>query len=237
MADEKYMIKVQALLNTAGHPATAPEEAEAAIAKATELMAKYSIDQAMLDSIRPKQDVPIDKKYQIPSPYGVNKTSLMNVIAKALGCKLVRIQTGKVQVVHVFGYQTDIEHMELLYTSLLLQMTGQGLRMQGYDAGHTRSLRNTWMMGFVNAVGKRLEEAYSKARKDAEEEYAGTSTALVLADRKSIIDQMVSDTCGKLRPGGRRYYRDRQAYASGQQAGRRADIGQGRVGRTAKALR
>lgn len=232
MADEKYLERVRFLLNKA-ESTDSSEEAEALVAKATELMAKYSIDQALLDATRPVKDEPIIKKYTLRAPYARDKWTLMSRIGEALSCQVVRIQAGQHQVVQVFGYKTDIEHLEMLYTSLLLQQTNQVMHVIGYDAGHTKTLRKSWMIGFADAVGRRLIQVYAKVTEEAENTHAGT--ALVLADRKTIVEQMVGVHFPKMRKSTQTAQSGR-AYRAGAEAGERADIGQQRVGRTTKAL-
>ena len=119
MSDKLTIIR--ALLAKAEDPATTEHEAEAYNVKASELIAKYGIDAALLAESRPETDKLIDKRVEILAPYAVDKVTLFYVTLKAFRCEAIRLGSGRVQVLRVYGYASDIERAELLYTSLLLQ--------------------------------------------------------------------------------------------------------------------
>src|SRR4051794_35012987 len=60
--------KVRKLLAKAEDPACSPAEAEALTAKATELIAKYGVDQALLAARDPARDSVVDRMIEVPSP-------------------------------------------------------------------------------------------------------------------------------------------------------------------------
>ena len=125
MTETKILERVRKLLAKAEAEGCTPEEAEALTAKAAELMAKYGIEQALLDATKPSADnKPTDRKFDIPAPYATVKSSLLFNIGKAMGCNGVRLtsRTGDGVVLHMFGFRSDVERAEILYTSLLLQM-------------------------------------------------------------------------------------------------------------------
>jgi hypothetical protein len=132
--------------------------------------------------------------------------------------------------VHVFGYASDLERADILYTSLLLQMA-HGLTAATVPArvSSVRAWRRSWLLGFVAAVVARVKAAEDRAAASSSAaEHTGPSTALVLADRSVVIRRNMEQAYPVTRQARVTYtgngYRD--GYAKGQQA----DVGATRVG-------
>lgn len=239
MADQDGILeKVRKLLAKAEAEGVTLPEAEALTAKATELMGRYGIDQARLNAARPGSDVLANRKIDIDNPWASVKVILLAGVFGAMRCKIIQLNhPGSGARVHVFGYQSDLDRAELLYTSLLVQMH-RGLAAQRVPGagGQAKAWRRSWMIGFANMVVKRVEAAEQHATAQAKTEdqaAAGPGTALVLRDRslavKSAFQQeyprtrSVRITCGV------------SGYGSGTSAGQGADIGGVRVGAGATA--
>ncbi|GHA14865.1 MULTISPECIES: DUF2786 domain-containing protein [Streptomyces] len=216
-----------------------PEEAEALTAKAAELMAKYGIEQALLDDGRAGGDAPIDRKITIANPWAMERVMLINRIALAMGCELIhlgRIGNGPSRLVHVFGFESDVQRVELLYTSLLLQMHSS-LAAQRVPVGErARAWRRSWLLGYISRVGDRIEDAERRARQEASGQVTATgrSAALVLADRKAVVTRRYRAAYPRTRKARATTFTG-TGYGAGWAAGGRADIGGHRIGRTAAA--
>jgi hypothetical protein len=132
----------------------------------------------------------------------------------------------------VFGYASDLERADILYTSLLLQMA-RGLAAAVIPDGvrSPRAWRRSWLLGFVTAVITRVRSAEDRAATDAEGETAsGPSTALVLADRAVVIRRQLAEAYPVTRKTRITY--SGRGYSAGYAQGQRADIGNARLGQT-----
>jgi membrane peptidoglycan carboxypeptidase len=240
--NNKMLGKIRALLALAEDPAATGPEAEAFMAKAAELMAKYGIDRALLGALHPETDKVGDKIVVVPGPYAMGRMRLLHCIAVALGVRTLQRHRnagqdpGTVEL-HMFGMESDLERVEILYTSLLLQV----LTAQTRDAVNSpaaarspRKWKRDYIEGFATVVHNRLKDAEDRARRAAEPEArakTGKSMELVLVDRKAQIDRRFAAiypntrTTGSRRKVGSGYFR-------GNEAGRRADLGGSRVGST-----
>jgi len=239
-SDEDLLGKVRKLLAKAEDESVTPAEAEALTAKAAELMARYGIDRARLGATRPETDAPADKIVTLDNPWAGVKAHLLSGLVQALRCQCVLLG-GKTTRIHVFGYASDIERADILFTSLLVQMA-RGLAAQQVPAASARAWRRSWMLGFISAVVARVraaEQAAAQAADTADAQQAasgdsGPSTALVLADRTQTIH----------RNAQRAYPRTRQTrvtytgsgYSDGYREGQKADIGGARLRAGSKAL-
>jgi hypothetical protein len=220
--------RVRKLLAKAEDEGCAPAEAEALTAKAAELMARYGIDRALLGALHPETDRPENRVFTLGNPWGDVKRHLLAGLSTALRCQcvLTRHETGT--RLHVFGYRSDLERADILFTSLLVQMARALAGQEAPGAGGAaRAWRRSWMLGYSSAVVTRVraaEEAAASAAGGSDEQAAGgQSTALVLADRSLVVREQVAAAYPRLRATRVTY--SGSGYGDGYREGQRADIG------------
>ncbi len=230
-APGRLLDRVRKLLAKAEADGVTPQEAQALTAKAAELMARYGIDRALLAADRPETDRPANRIVDIDNPWGREKAHLLCGLAGALRCQCVLL-TGRRpgSRVHVFGFASDIERTDLLYTSLLVQMW-HGLaaaRVPGHSR-NPRAWRRSWLLGFATAVIARVRDAELRAARGAGAGRPGSSerAALVLADRSAIVRRQVALAYPVTRMSKVTY--TGSGYGDGYAEGQRADIGSGRL--------
>src|ERR1700746_3513541 len=164
--------RVRNLLAKAEAEGVTPPEAEALTAKAAELMARYGIDRARLAASRPETDRPGSRIIDVANPCAQGRAHLLAGLPGAMRCQCVLLSTTKPGArIHVFGYASDLERTDILYTSLLLQMA-RGLAVAvvppgGCSAG---AWRRSGLLGFVTAVITRVRSAEDRAAASAEGE-------------------------------------------------------------------
>ena len=228
--DADLLDRVRKLLAKAEDEGCSPAEAEALTAKAAELMARYGIDRALLGALRPETDRPADRVFTLVNPWGDVKRHLLAGLAMALRCQCVQTRSDQGTRLHVFGYTSDLERADILFTSLLVQMA-RALASQavpGYG-GEARSWRRSWMLGYAAAVVARVraaEEAAvasASAGAGAEDAANGQSAALVLADRSLVVRRQVAAAYPRLRKTRVTY--SGSGYGDGYREGQKADIG------------
>src|ERR1700739_2802800 len=161
---DALLARVRKLLVKAEADGVTQAEAEALTAKAAELMAKYGIDRALLAAVRPETDRPDDRVIDIANPWARVQAHLLCGLAAALRCQCVLLPAQSGQRVHVFGYASDIERADVLYTSVLVQMW-HGLVATDVpaDAYSVRAWRRSWLLGFAAAVIARVRAAEQRA--------------------------------------------------------------------------
>ncbi len=237
--------RIRKLLGKAEDEACTPGEAEALTAKAAELMARYGIERALLGAARPETDKPADRMVTLRNPWAAVKGHLLAGLAAALRCQCVIVNQRDGRAAHIFGYASDIERTDILFTSLLVQMA-RALAAQDVPAtgGAAKAWRRSWMLGYCTAVVTRVraaeESAVTSASADESSETsartaAGQPTALVLADRSLIVRQRVESAYPRLRRTRITY--TGRGYGDGYREGQRADIGGTKIrSRSAEAL-
>ena len=156
----RMLTRIRALLAKA--EATGfPEEAEALSAKAQELMARHSIDEALLDAQAPAKDTPGACRIGVEAPYEQAKAVLLDAVAGANHCRAVWNEAFGFST--VVGFEGDLEVVELLYTSLLVQATSAMTRAEAAQrAGgrrRTKTFRQSFLAAYAHRIGDRLARA------------------------------------------------------------------------------
>ncbi len=115
-------------------------ERESCLAKVGELMVRHSIEEALLRSAdsTPATERPTERLLVVPSPYAARKVSLFGAVGEHCGCTVIDIgaEPDGVRRVAAVGYPRDLERMELLTTSLLVQLTRALLAESPDSGGH-----------------------------------------------------------------------------------------------------
>lgn len=158
--ESRMLARIRALLAKA--EATGfPEEAEALTAKAQELTARYSIDEALLAARAPAADTPGACRIGVEAPYEQAKAVLLDVVASANHCRAVWNEPLGFST--VVGFEADLEVAELLYTSLLVQATHAMTKAEAAQrAGgrkRTKTFRQSFLAAYAHRMGIRLTAA------------------------------------------------------------------------------
>ncbi|WP_121894242.1 DUF2786 domain-containing protein [Streptomyces shenzhenensis] len=195
-----------------------PEEAEALSAKAQELMARHSIDEALLAAEAPAADTPGAWRIGVEPPYEQAKAVLLDAVATANHCRAVWHEPFGFST--VVGFAADLEVVELLHTSLLVQATHAMTRAEAAQrAGgrkRTKTFRQSFLAAYAHRVGDRLTAVA--------ETQAGPELLPVLATREVAVSEQTErmfprTTSTRLRGAG-----DAAGWTEGARAADRAQV-------------
>lgn len=231
-ADDRILGRIRALLAKA-ESTEFEEEAEALSARAQELMAKYSIDHALLAAQAGEREEPSGHRIPVDGPYEEPKATLLNVIALANRCRAV--WSKEVGLMTVIGFPADLNAVEILFTSLLVQANTAMLRAGGkkdeFGRSRTRAFRQSFLVSYAIRIGERLEEATAHATAEAVDELAaaerdgagamssGADLVPFLAARQHAVDDAVDELFGgNLKRGRSARVTDAEGWASGRAA-------------------
>ncbi|QKW20008.1 DUF2786 domain-containing protein [Kitasatospora sp. NA04385] len=252
-ADEPRMLgRIRALLAKAESTGF-PEEAEALTAKAQELMARHSIDEALLAAGGGRSaDDPAAVRIGVDNPYEGPKTMLLDAVAAANRCRVVWAK--EFGFCTVVGFDADLDAVELLYTSLLVQATAAmhraGSRKHKDGAARTKAFRQSFLVAYAARIRERLAGATERATERAAEEAAAGRTngtgpdgdplpavpagglLPVLAARAEAVEDAVREMFPRL-VSQRVRVSDGEGWAEGRAAADRASLhrGSGRIER------
>lgn len=202
-------------------------EAEALTAKAQELMARYAISAAMVEELGAPgpEGAPERVDIQLEPPYVDAKAFLLGSVARANRCRLV--WSSQPPLGAVFGFPDDLQAVELLYTSLLIQaargMAAAGPVRDVTGTYRTRSFRRSFLLGFAGRIGERLRSAAEATTADVASE-TGVSLVPLFVERAARVDAAVREAFPHSAPHEFRIGNG-GGYLAGREAGDRASLG------------
>lgn len=189
--DQRVLARVRNLLAKA-EATEFPEEAEALSAKAQELMTRYALERAVLDAGTSDRGAgPIACRLWLDPPYVGAKSMLANAVAAANRCRTVLSE--KLGFVTVLGHQSDLETVELLTTSLLVQAARAMLAFGRSTpaGGHSRSaaFRQSFLLAYAGRIGERLQAATDSVVAASAD--LGGNLLPVLAAREEAVEALL----------------------------------------------
>lgn len=240
MSDNAKLALIRALLAKA--EATEFEaEAESFRAKAFELMAQYGVEEAMINNLKPEgakeavesRRVVVDGRYALPKARFLQK---IVVAMRGRAIRLVSERGASSQVIQVFGFPSDLDRAELLWTSLCLQMYTMVNHAVVPYYESPRGYRNGLVAGFIETVGQRVKEREAKTRDEAEDASASdtVSVALVLFDRDSAVERAYETAYPRTKSSSSSFGLGSGGYYEGQAHGRKANLGGTGLGRASQ---
>ena len=189
-ADAKVIERVRALIAKA--EATGfPEEAEAFMAKAQALITRHAIDEVTVRSggqAAPAQVVA--RHVLLDDPYLKPKYTLLAAVADANRCRAVLLPNYGVAT--VFGAASDLDAVELLFTSLLAQATTLMLSAESGHEQRKKSFRHAFLLSFAGRIGQRLTEATRDALLENPSAQRSSLPALVERERAAAAAASVA---------------------------------------------
>ncbi|MFI8007698.1 DUF2786 domain-containing protein [Streptomyces sp. NPDC086010] len=155
--EPRMLTRIRALLAKA--EATGfPEEAEALTTKAQELMARHSIDEALLAARTHAAGTPGARRIGVDAPYESAKAVLLDSVASANRCRAV--WNSDLGFTTVVGFEPDLDAVELLFTSLLVQgtaaMTKAEAGQRAAGRKRTKTFRQSFLLAYAQRLGSRL---------------------------------------------------------------------------------
>jgi Protein of unknown function (DUF2786) len=224
VTDDRALGRIRGLLAKA-ESTEFEAEAEALTAKAQELMSRHAIDAAMLaggGAGWTAAEVEA-RRLHLADPHAEAKAALVQAVAGVNGVRVVLVPAFG--IVTMVGMRSDVDLVELLVTSLLVQ-AARGLG-EATRAGGARARSTAFRRGFLYAYAQRIDERLSTARDAARAEATaayGSALAPVLADRQAAVDRVVEELFPQLRRRGGRTV-DADGWSAGRQAADSADLG------------
>ena len=202
-----------------------PHEADAFARKAAQLVAAHRLD---LTSSTARGEIEIRRLDLQGGPYVGARLQLLLVVARTNDCRVITESTGRGTVANVVGVSTDLEAVELLYTSLHAQASVGMAKLHRPTSGATRQARRSFLLGFALQVGLMLAE--ERAAAEAQAGRALHDTLLpALRSRRSQIDDFIRAEFGRLTTRRRPGLTSADGWDEGIDAASQSDVGRRKV--------
>ncbi len=219
--------KVRALLAKA-ESSTFEAEAAAFTAKAQELMTRHRLDRAVLGATDHTGEAPVGRRVPVDDPYAGAKACLLVEICEANGTHAVWSKSLGFST--VMGFADDIDAVEELYTSLLVQATAalvrEGSKQDRSGRSRTTRFRRSFLLGFATRIGARLSAATADTVARADDG-AGGRLLPMLAARDDEVRAATDRTFPEVTRSRSSGASDGEGWFAGTLFGDRADLGLG----------
>ncbi|MBB5808100.1 hypothetical protein F4560_007868 [Saccharothrix ecbatanensis] len=209
--DPRILNRVRGLLAKAESTAF-PEEAEALSAKAQELVTRHALERMPLEAA-----TTTSRRLWLDKRYFDGKAQVVHVVAQANRCRAVVYDLGFVALV---GEELDLEIVELLSASLLVQatraMVAAGEKARKGEEARSASFRKSFLLSYAHRIGERLRTVNEVPVDD-------DRLLPVLAERKKAVEEyfgaMFTRTVAKSTP-----VRSAAGWDAGRSAADRANL-------------
>lgn len=219
---------------------TNEHERDAFNKKAEELMLRYGIEQAELESVGKVRPEEITQETIVfTTPFHAIVGSFVNGITTSLGSLSVLQSRGAKQrqiVIWIIGHKTDVEHAVILVNSLWSQANlavsawakgpaKQDLMYQISDSQGRWRARREFVRAFGHTVYQRIA-----AERQVQEQSASTGASLVLVSKQERVDDWMHKHHNVREARHSSLMGGQSGYSAGVQAGQQADIGTRGIG-------
>lgn len=240
MNHDKVIDKIKKLLRLA--ESADVNEAATAAGQAQRLMEQYRIDQAILSVDEDAPDGAVDEeniKEFSDEPLAASgrlaqwKSSLGVAIASINGCRCVLSKEWSGRkfrtTLCLVGHPSDVATVRYLFAYLVSEIERL---CKERNNGRGRTWANSFRIGAVHTVRKRLQEAKEQARLDARKKLKGNTKALARISkalervdaRAGAVDLWMKDNLEMTTGRSRASSRDWDAYREGKRAGESIDL-------------
>ena len=227
--DGNLVSRVRKLMDKAAATSNV-HEADAFSRKAAELIARHRIDpDALVASAN--DGLAVREIVLGRGAYVRARLALLMAVAEAHDGRVVFASTPTGTVAYVAGHNSDLDLIEVLYTSLHTQAAAQMASERRSTPAATQRHRRSFLFGYADRVAKSFDEARVSAEASASVAADSASRSLARRERIQQVDEFVSKRFGRVRTARSSAGAELGGWSAGSAAAERADLGRQRVDR------
>jgi len=227
--DHTLVSRVKKLMDKASATANV-HEADAFSRKAAELVARHRIDPAALVE-RDDDELAVREVSLGRGAYVRGRLALLTAVAEAHDARVVFANTPTGTVAYVAGYVSDLDVIEVMYTSLHAQAASQMSAVRRSTGAATQRYRRSFLFGYADRVATSFDDVRAVAAEGAPAAVAADRDGRSLAtlERGRRVEEFVSQRFGRVRAARGAAGAEVTGWSAGSDAARRADIGRERL--------
>lgn len=228
-ADQTLVSRVRKLMDKAAATSN-PHEADAFSRKAAELIARHRIDPDALVEAR-GDELAVREMVLGRGAYVRARLALLMAVAEAHDSRVVFASTPTGTIAYVAGHVSDLDLVEVMYTSLHAQAAAQMALERRATPAATQRHRRSFLLGYADRVAKSFDEVRAAAQAGSPTPVAvdGSGRSLARLDRVQQVDEFVGQRFGRVRTARSSAGAELGGWSAGSAAARRADLGRQRV--------
>jgi hypothetical protein len=229
-ADGDLLVRVRKLLDKA-EATTNAHEADAFSRKAAELIAAHRIDPDRLAAVDAGDDLRVRDIEIGRGAYVRARLALFQAIAEANDVRIVFQARPHGTVVMAAGFRSDLDVVEVLYTSLHQQASSQMAGVKRQTGAATQKFRRSFLFGFADRIGEVLSESKRHAEEQVRSSDAAVTSARALATttRNERVEEFATASFGRVRTARAPSAAQVGGWGAGAAAASQADVGRTRL--------
>jgi hypothetical protein len=228
-ADQTLVARVRKLMDKAAATSN-PHEADSFSRKAAELIARHRIDpdalvEASVDELAVRE-ILLGR-----GAYVRARLALLMAVAEAHDSRVVFASTPTGTLAYVAGHVSDLDLVEVMYTSLHAQAAAQMVLERRATPAATQRHRRSFLFGYADRVAKSFDAARAAAQAGSPLPVAvdGAGRSLARLERVERVDEFVSGRFGRVRTARSPAGAELGGWSAGSAAAEQADLGRQRV--------
>ncbi len=228
--DADLLVRVRKLLDKA-EATTNAHEADAFSRKAAELIAAHRIDPDRLAVVDAGDDLRVREIEIGRGAYVRARLALLQAVADSNDVRVVFQARPHGTVAMAAGFRSDLDVVEVMYTSLHQQASSQMASVRRQTGAATQQFRRSFLFGFAERIGEVLGESKQRAADHVRSNDAAVTTARALATttRTARVDEFAATSFGRVRSARAPSAAQVGGWGAGAAAANRADVGRTRL--------
>lgn len=228
--DRSLLERVRKLLDKA-EGTTNSHEADAFSRKAAELIAEHRIDPDRLATLGTGDELRVREFEVGRGAYVRARLALLQAVADAHDVRVVFQARPQGTVAMAAGFTSDLDVVEVMYTSLHQQAASQMARIRRRTGAATQQFRRSFLFGFADKIGEVLGESKLRAEERAEQTDSVGASARALAEttRTDRVEEFAAGAFGRVRTARAPSAAQLGGFGAGAAAASSADVGRSRL--------
>jgi hypothetical protein len=222
--DSPLVAKVRKLLAMA-EGSSNPNEADAFSRKAAELIATHRIDPDRLRH-NPHDQLRVLQVALGRGAYVRGRLALLQAIGEAHGCRTVFEIHDRGTVAFVAGFHSDLDTVELLYSSLHTQAASRMASERRATPAATQQWRRSFLFGYSDQIRAMLRATAAEA---VQRVHPSSAALPALRARDKRVDEYARQQFGRVVAARRPKAATVTGWEAGKRAASRSDLGRARL--------
>jgi hypothetical protein len=227
--DLSVITRVRKLMDKAAATSNV-HEADAFSRKAAELVARHRIDEAALTASG-REDLDIREIPLGRGAYVRGRLALLMAVAGAHDTRVVFASTPTGTIAYVAGQRSDLDVVEVMYTSLHAQASSRMAGERRSTAAATQRHRRSFLFGYADQVAKAFDDVRREAEVAVPADAAdgGVGRSLARVEHVQRVDDFLDQRFGRIRTARSPAGAEVGGWSAGSEAARGADLGRKRL--------
>jgi hypothetical protein len=227
--DQTLIARVRKLMDKAAATSNV-HEADAFSRKAAELVARHRIDPEALAHVR-DDDLGVREIALGRGAYVRGRLALLMAVAENHDARVVFAATPTGTIAYVAGHRSDLDVVEVMYTSLHAQAASRMSAERRATAAATQRFRRSFLFGYADRVGTSFDEARRTAEATSPTPVGVDASGMSLERlaRGRRVDEFVEQRFGRVRAARGAAGAEARGWSAGRVAAEQSDLGHQRL--------